>query len=311
MEQLKPLPQAPRVSVVIVSYNCVEALRRCLAALERSAERPSMEILVADNGSTDGSAELDSEFPAVNYLRMPRNFGMTKALNIAVRTATGEYLFFLDPSIEVKPETVSALAAKAGEDPGIGAVCPLIVDAQSGVVATRSWRLPDTAALAAMARGAEPPAGPAVGRDAEGAGGAVAVEYTTLDALMVTRYFVRGMNFFDERYGQHYGDAELAFQLRQAQKKTLVLTSVEVTRTEIVAPAALTTSAAKGALEADRAIGAAVYAAKHFGSGASLKLRLGAILSALGATLAFQAGGSAKLGALIGGQKIDGNQTAF
>ena len=86
-------PTPPKISALILSYNDAAGLRRCLSALEASSARPQMEIIVMDSGSTDGSATLDSEFPQAKFLRLERNFGATRALNIAARTAVGEYLF--------------------------------------------------------------------------------------------------------------------------------------------------------------------------------------------------------------------------
>src|SRR5579872_6032413 len=96
-EQAPPL----KVTALIFSYDSAPALRRCLAALEASNDRPTIEILVVDCGSHDESPQLDSEFANVTILRLPRYFGQTKALNIGTRTAAGEYLFFLTPGVEV------------------------------------------------------------------------------------------------------------------------------------------------------------------------------------------------------------------
>src|SRR5579884_1989867 len=109
MEEAVQAP--PRISAIVLSYNTAASLRRCLAALDRSVPRETLEILVADNGSQDESPTLDTEFPNTTFLRMPRNFGASKALNIAMRTAIGDYMFFVAPEIEVQPDTVAALAA--------------------------------------------------------------------------------------------------------------------------------------------------------------------------------------------------------
>jgi GT2 family glycosyltransferase len=97
------VPPAIRVTALIFSYDSAPALRRCLAALEGSNDRASIEILVVDCGSHDESAQLDSEFASITMLRLPRYFGRTKALNIGTRTAAGEYLFFMTPEVEVLP----------------------------------------------------------------------------------------------------------------------------------------------------------------------------------------------------------------
>ena len=65
---------------------------RPLAPASRRSMRtadPGLQIIVVDNGSRDGSASLDSEFPAAQFLRLPQNFGLTKALNIGIRASDG------------------------------------------------------------------------------------------------------------------------------------------------------------------------------------------------------------------------------
>jgi hypothetical protein len=78
-------------------------LRRCLKALEASDERQTIEIIVMDNGSRDDTAEVELEYPEVTFLRLPKYFGRTKALNIASRTAHADLLFYLSPDVEVTP----------------------------------------------------------------------------------------------------------------------------------------------------------------------------------------------------------------
>src|SRR5215472_5828837 len=94
----------PRVSVVLVAFNQAPQLRRAVQALENSKERDRLEILVVDCGSQDGSSQLDTELPAINMLRLPHHFGAAKAMNIAVRTAKAELVFFLSPDVEVQPD---------------------------------------------------------------------------------------------------------------------------------------------------------------------------------------------------------------
>src|SRR5690348_16101917 len=93
-EETKPQPKGtaletayaqPRVTALVVSYFNIDALRRCIAALEKSKDREALEIIVVDKGSQDGSAMIDTEFPHITVLRLPRNFGNAKALNIGMR----------------------------------------------------------------------------------------------------------------------------------------------------------------------------------------------------------------------------------
>ena len=66
-------------------------LRQCLAALEKSEGRERLQIVVVENGSMDGSEQLDSEFPDLQWIRLPKNFGLTKAMNLGWRAADAEY----------------------------------------------------------------------------------------------------------------------------------------------------------------------------------------------------------------------------
>src|ERR1051326_8930934 len=112
-DQSPPLEEQPlglRVSAVLIVFNQADALRRALGALERSHERERLEILVVDCGSRDDSPRLDSEFPAINILRLPHHFGAIKAVNIAIRTAKSDLIFLLSPDVEVQPDTVARLA---------------------------------------------------------------------------------------------------------------------------------------------------------------------------------------------------------
>ena len=147
-------PAPPRVSVLILSYNTADSLRRCLTAVERSLPREQLEIIVMDNGSQDESPRLESEFTGATFLKLPRNFGAVKALNIGMRTAVGQYIFFLSPEVEVEPNTAAALAARLDSDEGVVAVCPLLVDG-SGEPEPQSWRLPRPDSLGAYWRDPE------------------------------------------------------------------------------------------------------------------------------------------------------------
>ena len=81
-QRIEPEPQAPRVSAILVSYNQAAALRRAVQALESSRDRDKLEILVVDCGSRDESTQLDTDFPAINMLRLPHHLGAARAMNI-------------------------------------------------------------------------------------------------------------------------------------------------------------------------------------------------------------------------------------
>ena len=114
--------------MVVVSHNRADRLRKCLESLERSEGRERLQLIVVENGSRDGSAQVVEEFPDVQLIRLPKNFGLTKGLNLGWRAADAEYVLFLHEDTEVEAGAVTRLADALDADPAAAAVCPLLVD---------------------------------------------------------------------------------------------------------------------------------------------------------------------------------------
>ena len=280
---------APKVTALIFSYDSAPALRRCLTAIEGSNDRSTIEILVVDCGSHDESPQVDSEFSNVTILRLPRYFGRTKAINIGTRTAAGEYLFILTPEVEVLPTTIPALVARLESQSETVAVCPLLLDTEARPI-QQFFRLPTPGTGAEL-----------IPVEIDKTAEAASIEYATFRAMMVRKYFVRGINYLDERYGEFGSDAELCFQIRRAARSTLVMPQV----TALYTPGSPYSEASRTIFEADRIHGAAVYFSKHYGFITGLLFRIKAILKAL-FTLRLPL-----FAALVQGSKIDGSQTVI
>jgi GT2 family glycosyltransferase len=297
MEQT-PIPL--RTSVIVVSYNMAGALRRCLEALERSAEREGFEIIVVDNGSQDESVQVIDSFPKVTPLRLPRNFGFVKAVNIGMRTAKGEFFLLLNPKMEVLPDTVAALTARLEQAADAVAVSPALAT-PDGQPATRLYRLPRPENLRAVAAAAKFEAAPVE----ESAADTVAVEFAGFAALMVRSYFLKGLRYIDEHYAQSWADAEVALQIRRAGKKTLLAPGVRAIWHAEDDIRQSMPAQTLDQLAADWTLGAATYGSKHFGFATGLKVRLAGALSAL---FSFRL---RRFVWVAGGQKFDGTQTAM
>lgn len=110
-----------RFSVIIPTYNRKPLLLRCLAATTR-LDYPDYEIIVADDGSTDGSLDAARHlFPNVRYLPHPTNSGEPAARNRGLRTATGEIIAFTDDDCVPPPDWLQR-HARYYTDPQIAAV---------------------------------------------------------------------------------------------------------------------------------------------------------------------------------------------
>jgi GT2 family glycosyltransferase len=144
----------PKIAAIIIVHNQAAALRRAIAALERSDHREQLEILVVDCASDDSTAAVAEEFPGITMQRLPEHFGATKALNIATRTARAEYLFLLSPDVEVAPDTAARLAEKLDAETSVIAACPLLMD-ENGTPVMRTRQFPDRQSLADVGGGGE------------------------------------------------------------------------------------------------------------------------------------------------------------
>lgn len=295
---------APKVTALIVSHNSAPALRECLRALEKSNGRDQLEILVADNGSWDDSPRLDTEFPGVTFLRLPRNFGKTKALNIGIRTAAGEFLLFLSPHVLVQPETVQTLVQRLEAGSEALAVCPLLIDGD-GAPVSKCYPFPTPSSLFAAWKSDSWPAATEISALED----ASPVQWINLDALLVSKYFVKGLNYFDERYGESLADAELCYQARRTGKKILLLGAVRAIFREAEPPEL--TDAARALLSADFLSGVATFAGKHSGFLPGMGYRIRAILSALVTLLSLRDFGYQwrRFLAVAGMRKVDGSQS--
>jgi GT2 family glycosyltransferase len=280
----------PKAAVILIANNQAAALRRALAALERSESRELMEILVVDSGSTDSTAALADEFPGITLQRLPQNFGATKALNIATRTARSEFLFLLSPDVEVGTDTVSRLTEVLEANPNITAVCPLLLDAVGNPIA-RSRSFPDRQSLSGLKGGGELP-WDSIAEDTL-AGDRFMVLYPGREALLVRKQFVTGMNYFDERFGEYWADADLAIKIRKAGRRVEMHPGIRATWHAANDPAP-----SDVIHRADRILGAAALLSKHDGFFAGFSFRARAILGAL---LHFD---FPLLWALVGGNKV-------
>lgn len=117
----------PDVTVSIVSFNTRDLLRAALRTA-LATRGVACEIVVVDNGSKDGSAEMvEREFPAVQVIRNPDNRGFAAANNLAIGRAKGRFILLLNPDTEVRPDTIPALARYLEAHPDTGICGPRIL----------------------------------------------------------------------------------------------------------------------------------------------------------------------------------------
>lgn len=117
----------PRVSVVIVTWNGLPLLQQCLPSVV-ATDYPNLEIVVADNASTDGSAAwLAQTYPQVKVVRHPENWAFCKGNNAAIPHTRGDYVLLLNNDVEVPPGWLHPLVAAMEAAPEVAAVQPKLL----------------------------------------------------------------------------------------------------------------------------------------------------------------------------------------
>jgi GT2 family glycosyltransferase/SAM-dependent methyltransferase len=118
---------SPSITVIVVNWNRRELLRSCLVSLTKQTNA-QFQLIVVDNGSTDGSADMVStEFPLAKLIRNSENLGFCRANNQAIRLASGERIALLNNDAEAGPEFLHELEMAMKGDSGIGMAAAKIV----------------------------------------------------------------------------------------------------------------------------------------------------------------------------------------
>ena len=122
------------LSIVIVNWNTRDDLGRCLASLRAASDQLSLETIVVDNASSDGSANLiERRCREVKVLPLRRNYGFAVANNLGLQEASGRYQMLLNPDCLVHPGALTRLVEDADEHPEAGLLGPMLLNADGSL----------------------------------------------------------------------------------------------------------------------------------------------------------------------------------
>jgi GT2 family glycosyltransferase len=109
------------VSVIVVSRNTCELTCAAIRSVFESQDGLAKEVVVVDNGSTDGTpAAVSREFPSVSCVRSRTNLGFAKANNLGASRATGEFLLLLNSDARLQPDTLAQVVGWMRQHPECG-----------------------------------------------------------------------------------------------------------------------------------------------------------------------------------------------
>lgn len=116
------------LSVVIITYNSRQLLEPCIDSVRHATTRIKYEIIVVENGSSDGSVEWLKTQDDVISIFNRANMGVAPARNQGLMTAKGRYLLILDVDTRVEPGALDTLTQCMDSNPGVGLGAPKLVD---------------------------------------------------------------------------------------------------------------------------------------------------------------------------------------
>ena len=227
------------VCAAIVTYNSARYIRRCLEAVIRQEDVP-IEIVVVDNGSTDGTAAVLRQFRGrVRVIRCGRNLGFAEAQNRAIRASSTEWVLTLNPDVLLRPGFVRALVEAGQADPEAGAVCGKLLSIGPGFRPLDEARIDSTGicftpALRHFDRGWREP----------DRGGYRNLEYV-FGASAAAALYRRSMiddvaidgDFFDPDFFVYREDADVAWRAQLLGWRTLYTPAAEAFHVRTVTPA--------------------------------------------------------------------------
>jgi GT2 family glycosyltransferase len=223
------------LSIIIVSFNARPDLERCLESLHAAPPDALHEILVVDNGSTDGSAAAARRWPGVRVIEVGSNAGFARANNIGIHASTGTNLLLLNSDTLVPPAAIDRLLAELAREPDVAAAGPRLVDGAGRAELSygrmigplnelrQQWRARGGAVEALTRRRRYP-------------------DWVSGACLLVRRADADAVGGLDERYFMYTEDVDFCAALRARGRRILFTPDVEVVhlrgRSAASAPAA-------------------------------------------------------------------------
>jgi N-acetylglucosaminyl-diphospho-decaprenol L-rhamnosyltransferase len=209
---------ASGLDVVIVAYRSRELLRGCLESLRAHPPSCPMKVIVVDNASGDGTAEIvEADFPEVELIASPTNLGFAAATNLGARRGSAAYLLALNPDTAVTPGALDTVLDVLERHPEVGVAGPRLLrtDGSLDHAAKRSFPTPLSAVGHFTGIGRRASSGPLAAYRAPG------VESGRVDAVNGAFMLMRRSAFerfggFDEGYWMYMEDLDLSYAMARA-----------------------------------------------------------------------------------------------
>lgn len=229
--------EAPDVTVIVPVYNQFLHTLRCIWSILRAGDAARLQVIVADDGSTDETEAFFRAVPGITYIRNPENMGFLRSCNNAAQHARAPFLFLLNNDTAVLPGWIDRLLDVARADPDAGLVGAKLVYPDGTLQEAGGFVWADGGG-ANLGRNSDPrEPGYNLRRDADYISGA---------AILVPRAVWAELGGFDTRYTPAYcEDTDLAMRLRNLGYRVIYQPAATVVHFEGVSSGTSTDSGVK------------------------------------------------------------------
>ena len=119
--------QQPLLSIIILSWNGQEIIKKNLDSIMKVFDREKYELIVVDNGSTDRTIEILKKYPEAKIIENKENLGFAKGNNIGIEQAQGKYILLLNQDVECVGDAIGKMIEFLEKNDEYGAVAPQLL----------------------------------------------------------------------------------------------------------------------------------------------------------------------------------------
>ena len=223
------------VSVIIVCWNSTGCISRCLSSIYQNTRKAAFEIIVLDNHSGDGTADIvEQDFPDVRLVRFSANIGFAKASNYGIQQAQGRFLFLLNPDTCLETDAIDHLADFLRDHADAGGAAPKILERDGSIDWFSAREFPSVIGAIFTQSGLRKmfPANRVAGKaylpgfDRKSLS---AVPCLNGAALMIPRAVLTEVGLLDEQLPMYYEDLDLCARIRNIGKPLYYIPAAVVT----------------------------------------------------------------------------------